>query len=147
MRWFSDAGLDVRYAIRSLRKSPAFAAVAIATLALGIGATTAIYSVVDTILLQPLPFADSDRLVRIVENIPFIDRGRPPVQRGVTYNEFVEWRSRTRTLADPVAVIGMAQRTARTSHGTALLWGAMTSAEMFTSLGARPFFSSNAAIC
>jgi putative ABC transport system permease protein len=139
MRWFSDAGLDLRYAVRSLRKSPAFAAVAIATLALGIGATTAIYSVVDTILLQPLPFADSDRLVRIVENIPFVDRGRPPVQRGVTYKEFVEWRSRTRTLADPVAVIGMAQRTARTTHGTALLWGAMTSAEMFTSLGARPF--------
>src|SRR5258706_12572474 len=118
MRWFSDAGLDVRYAIRSLRKSPAFAAVAIATLALGIGAATAIYSVVDTILLQPLPFADSDRLVRVVENIPFIDAGRPPVQRGVTYQEFLDWRSRSRTLSDTVAIIGMAQRTARTSNGT-----------------------------
>ena len=92
---------DVRYAIRSLRKSPGFTSVAVITLALGIGATTAIYSVVDTILLQPLPFADSGRLVRVVENIPFIDRGRPPVQRGVTYQEFLEWRSRTRTLSDP----------------------------------------------
>ena len=61
---------DVRYAVRTLRRSPGFAVVAVLTLALGIGATTAIYSVVDTILLQPLPFADADRLVRIAENVP-----------------------------------------------------------------------------
>ena len=53
-----------------------FSAVAIVTLAVGIGATTAIYSVVDTILLRPLPYADSDRLVRVVEN--FLHAGRPP---------------------------------------------------------------------
>ncbi len=80
MRWLDDAwpGRALRHpiaaAIAGLRgRSPSL------TLALGIGATTAIYSVVDTILLQPLPFADSDRLVRVVENIPFIDAGRPPV--------------------------------------------------------------------
>src|SRR5258706_10890636 len=122
MRWFSDAGLDVRYAIRSLRKSPAFAAVAIATLALGIGATTAIYSVVDTILLQPLPFADSDRLVRVVENVPSNVAGRPARQRGVTYPDFLEWRVRTRTLSDTVAVTGL-ERLVRTSDGTVRLWG------------------------
>src|SRR5207302_8112502 len=126
LRWLEDLDQDVRYAIRALRKSPSLASVAILTLALGIGATTAIYSVVDTILLQPLPFADSDRLVRVVENIPFIDAGRPPVQRGVTYQEFLDWRSRSRTLSDTAAVIGLAQRTARTSNGTARLWGAMT---------------------
>ena len=54
--------------------------VAVLTLAIGIGATTAIYSVVDTILLQPLPFADSDRLVRVVENVPSNVAGRPPRQ-------------------------------------------------------------------
>ena len=73
---------------RRSRSSPSL------TLALGIGATTAIYSVVDTILLQPLPYADSDRLVRVFENVPFIDAGRPPVQRGPTYQEFLEWRAR-----------------------------------------------------
>jgi len=52
----------LRHALRTLRRSPGFATVAVLTLALGIGATTAIYSVVDTILLQPLPFADADRL-------------------------------------------------------------------------------------
>jgi putative ABC transport system permease protein len=135
MEWIQDA----RYAVRSLRRSPGFATVAVLTLALGIGATTAIYSVVDTILLQPLPFPDSGRLVRVFENIPFIDAGRPPVQRGVTYQEFLEWRTRTRTLTDPLAIIGMAQRTARTSHGTALMWGAMTSGQTFASLGTRAF--------
>jgi putative ABC transport system permease protein len=139
MRWFTDAGQDARYAVRSLRKSPGFTAVAVFTLALGIGATTAIYSVVDTILLQPLPFTDSGRLVRVVENVPFIDAGRPPVQRGVTYQEFLEWRSRARTLSDAVAIIGMAQRTARTSHGTTRLWGAATSSQAFTLFGARAF--------
>ena len=59
---------DVRYAIRLLIKRPGFAAVAILTLALGIGATTAIFTVVYAVLLRPLPFRDADRLahVRIV---------------------------------------------------------------------------------
>src|SRR4030095_11556221 len=68
--WLADLPRDVRYAIRTLRRSPGFATVAVLTLALGVGATTAIYSVVDTVLLRPLPFADADRLVRVVENVP-----------------------------------------------------------------------------
>ena len=64
--WLDDLRRDLSYGVRSLRKSPGFAAIAVLTLALGIGATTTIYSVVDTILLQPLPFASSDRLVRVV---------------------------------------------------------------------------------
>ena len=66
--WLDDFRRDINYAVRALRKSPGFAATAVLTLALGIGATTAIYSVVDTILLEPLPFVNSDRLVRVVEN-------------------------------------------------------------------------------
>src|SRR5207342_3967614 len=90
----NDLAGDVHYALRQLRRSPGFATAAIVCLALGIGATTAIYSVVDTILLQPLPYANSDRLVRVFENVPFIDAGRPPVQRGPSYQEFLEWRAR-----------------------------------------------------
>jgi putative ABC transport system permease protein len=128
---------DVRYALRTLRTSPGFTAVAVLTLAVGIGATTAIYSVVDTILLQPLPFADSDRLVRIVENFPHPVPGRPLLQRGVTHQEFLDWRTRAKTLADATAVIPMAQRMVRTSDGAAGLWGAMSSANTFALLGTK----------
>ena len=54
---------DVRFALRMLRRAPGFACTAIVTLALGVGATTAIFSVVDAVLLAPLPFTDADRLV------------------------------------------------------------------------------------
>ena len=95
---------DVRYALRMLRRSPTFAAVAVMTLGLGIGATTTIYSIVDTSLLQPLPFPHADRLVRVVENVPSRVIGEPPVERGVPYADFLEWQSRSRTLTDTFAV-------------------------------------------
>ncbi len=137
-RWLRDVEPDVRHAIRTLCRSPGFTAVAVLTLAVGIGATTAISSVVDTILLQPLPFADAERLVRVVENVPSSVAGRPPIQRGVTHQEFLEWRARTRTLSEAAAVTSLGQRTVRTRDGTARLWGGMTSGNTFTLLGARP---------
>jgi predicted permease len=127
---------DVRYALRTLRKAPGFTLVAVLTLGLGIGATTAIYSVIDTILLQPLPFADSDRLVRVVQNEPPFRAGGRPAQRGLTWQEFVDWRARTRTFSDTIGFahnIGMVE----TSQGTVRMWGAMTSGSTFTMLGAR----------
>lgn len=125
--WLEDLRRDVPYAVRSLSRSRGFTIAAILTLSIGIGATTAIYSVVDTILLQPLPFPDSDRLVRVIENAPPFAPGRPMGQRGITHEEFLDWRGRMKTWADAAAIIGMAQRMVRTPDGAAGLWGAMAS--------------------
>ncbi len=70
----SNVGHDLHYAVRAVRTQPGFAAAAVVMLALGIGATTAIFSVVKAVVLSPLPYADADRLVHIVHNIGGIDQ-------------------------------------------------------------------------
>lgn len=69
MRWVEELSQDVHFGLRMLRKSPAFAAVAIFTLALGIGANTTIFSVVNGVLLEPLPYADASRLLTIKSEV------------------------------------------------------------------------------
>ena len=85
---------DLRYALRTLRRSPGFAASAILALALGIGANTAVFSVVYAVLLKPLPYEEPERLVRLYERNPAlgIERG------GVSSGTFVDWRARTHAL-------------------------------------------------
>jgi putative ABC transport system permease protein len=68
--WLENAGQDLRYAVRVLRKSSAFCAVAILTIAFGIGATTAIFSIVDATLLHPLPYPDPEQLVTVQDDLP-----------------------------------------------------------------------------
>ncbi|HET7453780.1 MAG TPA: ABC transporter permease, partial [Thermoanaerobaculia bacterium] len=89
-----------RYAFRSLRKSPGFAAVAIATLALGIGANTAIFSVVDAVVLRPLPYRDPQRLVMLWERRPKSDHVV------ASYPDFLDWRDRSRSFDGAAAYSG-----------------------------------------
>src|SRR5258708_4534058 len=64
-RWIDQASQDIRYGLRNLRRNPTFTLIAVLTLALGIGANTAIFSVGDAILLQALPYPDAERLVAL----------------------------------------------------------------------------------
>lgn len=91
---------DVRYALRMLRKSPSFAAVAILTLALGIGANTAIFSVLDSVLLRPLPYKDPAGLVMVWEN----NSQHPNPHNTVSPPDFLDWQSRNSSFAEMAAL-------------------------------------------
>ena len=91
MEWVESILSDVRYALRTLRRAPAFAAVVVITLALGVGATTAMFSLVDGILLRPLPFPEPQRLVRVTQAYPEkgLDRWGLSHQNVVLYRDQV----------------------------------------------------------
>src|SRR5580692_5175953 len=87
-------GRDLRFGVRLLTKTPGFTAVALATLALGIGAATSIFSVVDAVVFKPLPFRDPERVLAIWEKNPSLGRFRMAVAVG----NFREWGQQARTL-------------------------------------------------
>lgn len=128
-RWIDDARKDSIYAVRSLRRSASFTIAAVLTLAVGIGATTAIYSVIERVLLDPLPFPDGDRLVVLREP------ERAPRTPGLSYSEYLEWRSRTTTLSG-MSTIGLnPQVIMPTREGTARLAAGIISTNYFEVLG------------
>ena len=94
-RWLDDAARDIRYASRQLRRTPGFTLVAIFTLAIGIGANTAIFSVVDGVLLRPVPLADPDRLVVVWET----DRRSSTTREPASWPDFIDLAREARTLS------------------------------------------------
>ncbi len=87
---------DLRYALRQLRKNPVFAAVAVITLALAVGANTAIFSVVQTVLLAPLPYQQVDRLAMIWSR----NRSRGDMEAPVSPGDFAEWKQKNQVFED-----------------------------------------------
>jgi len=91
---------DVRYAVRTLRKSPGFTVVAVAALAIGIGANTAIFSLVDAVRARALPYKDPSGLVQLWGNV---QRARVE-RRGNSYPDFLDWRAQSKSFEDIAAV-------------------------------------------
>src|SRR5450631_3307365 len=88
---------DLRFALRQLRKSPGFTFIAVITLALGIGANTAIFSVIYGVLLRPLPYPDGDRIMIVTET----DANQPQIS--VSFPDYVDWK-RDNTVFENIAV-------------------------------------------
>jgi predicted permease len=124
---------DVRYGIRSLLKRPGFTAIAVITLALGIGANTAIFSVVNAVLLRPLPYADAERLF-----VPWGIRGDMKNHTVVSYPDFVDWQAQSKTL-ESVAAYNQSGTLLREGDAEPeLIVGAAVSADLFPLLKVTP---------
>jgi hypothetical protein len=94
MTLLADLARDVRYAVRALARTPSFTVVAVAVLALGIGATSAIFSLVSAVWLKPLPFADEDRLVTLWTD--FTAMGGP-TRVEISPVNYVDWQARAQS--------------------------------------------------
>jgi predicted permease len=129
----------MRSAIRSLLRRPAFAFAAILTIALGVGANTALFGVIDAVLIQPLPFRDPGKLVRIWETHPAL----PQLQ--VTAPDFRDWRAQSRSFEAMSAHTLSAMNTA-TLLGQGqpeIVHGSMASSDLFSTMGIQPIFGRN----
>src|SRR6185295_15615921 len=124
---------DLRFAARALRKSPGFTIVVLATLALGIGANTAIFSVVDAVLLRPLAFPEPDRLVRVYQSLPSQGVSR----NGASYPNFADWADRCRSF-ETLAAIRMHDYTLTGQGEPALVVAGTVTSNAFRALRAEP---------
>jgi predicted permease len=123
---------DVRYALRALGRSPGFTAVAVVSLALGIGANTSIFSFVNAVLLRPLPYPESNRLVVLRER---------PLRSETTVNvhplNFIEWRARARSF-QALALVQTIPTNVLSADGAEQVANVQTTAELFRVFGVRP---------
>ncbi|HKP02929.1 MAG TPA: ABC transporter permease [Chthoniobacterales bacterium] len=126
---------DIRYGLRQLIKHPAFTIIAILTLALGIGANTAIFSVVNAVLLKPLPFPEPDQLIAVGMTDT---RQKGETNLGsLSYPDFFDFRDQNRTLAS-IAVYADRSFALTGEEGATSLHGVKASAEFFDVLGIKP---------
>jgi putative ABC transport system permease protein len=122
---------DVRYGIRMLLQNPAFTAIAVITLALGIGANSAIFSVINSVLLRPLPYDESNRLVILWERSPQLDG------MSIAYPNFIDWRNQNKVFEK----IGVYRRQSYNLTGSGepvQVLGGMVSADLFEALRIKP---------
>ena len=124
---------DLRFALRSFLRSPRFTIPAVIALALGIGATSAIFSVVRGVMLEPLPYRDPDRIVAIWENR--LDRNRP--RNVVSAANFVEWRERSKSF-EYLGMVGPARLNIVLNNQPYEVEGFMASADALAALGTQP---------
>ena len=123
---------DVRYAIRTLRRAPGFTGVACATLALGIGATTAIFTIVDSVLLRSLPFPEPQRLMMIWERPSRTDR-----RNVVSMSNYLAWQDRNRAF-DAIAAFHRVPMNVMGGDEPIQVSGAGVTADFFRVLGVAP---------
>jgi putative ABC transport system permease protein len=134
--WLNNILRDVRQACRSLRKSPGFAAAVAATLALGIGANTAIFSLIYAVLLKPLPYPAADRIFSVETMLPRHDAFSSLPMR---VRDYLDWR-KANTAFESLAALTPAQWNLTGDGEPERLSGALVSANFFTFLGAKlPF--------
>ena len=127
---------DLRSGLRQLRKSPGFTAIAVITLALGIGANTAIFSVVNGVLLRPLAFRDADRLVRVWHTPP--QKSFPGIPRfTVSAANYIDWQSQNHVF-EQMAIVSYHGFTLTGVDKPEQLDGSAVSAEFFSMLGVQP---------
>jgi putative ABC transport system permease protein len=122
---------DLRYGARMLLKNPAVSAVAVVTLALGIGANTATFSIVNAVMLRPLPYQNPDRLVSLWTNVP--EHGRRPITPG----DFLDWNNQN-TVFENMAAFSSSTVTLTGDGEPAQMMGANTSAGYFAVVGVEP---------
>ena len=127
-----DAARDLRHGVRVLRRSPGFTAGSLVTLALGIGATAAIFSVVRTVMMEPLPYRDPDRIVTVWET----NRGATS-RNVIAPANFVAWRERNNTL-EHLGMVGPTGLTMMVNGQPLETSGLTVSADVFSALGVQP---------